>query len=82
MQPDGSVLFKKEMGLEALLASIRVNPRDWRQLCLCGQKGTLVELRLAAASRDRAEQQTYKVTPVPHAGPQPLLMGMSSRPTR
>ncbi|KAK9867753.1 hypothetical protein WJX84_002654 [Apatococcus fuscideae] len=58
---DGSVLFKKEMGLEALLASIRVNPRDWRQLCLCGQKGTLVELRLAAASRDRAEQQTYKV---------------------
>ncbi|KAK9863395.1 hypothetical protein WJX84_011255 [Apatococcus fuscideae] len=58
---DGSVLFKKELGAEALLASIRVNPRDARHLCLCGQKGTLVEMRLAAASRDKAEQQTYKV---------------------
>lgn len=61
VQPDGSVLLKKELGAEALLASIRVNPRDARHLCLCGQKGTLVEMRLAAASRDKAEQQTYKV---------------------
>lgn len=38
-----------------------MDPSDARRLCLCGQKGSLIVLRLTGMARDRVEQQTYKV---------------------
>ncbi|KAK9829709.1 hypothetical protein WJX72_007460 [[Myrmecia] bisecta] len=57
----GGVVWKKDFGAEQLLASIKVNPTDMRHICLCGQKGSIVVLRLVNMARDKVEQQTYKV---------------------
>ena len=54
-------LWKRDFGPEAALCAVRVDPSDARRLCLCGQKGSLIVLRLTNMARDRVEQQTYKV---------------------
>ena len=54
-------LWKRDFGPEASLCAVRVDPSDARRLCLCGQKGSLIVLRLTNMARDRVEQQTYKV---------------------
>lgn len=55
------MLWKREFGAEAQLASICVDPSDARRLVLCGARGTLIVLRLTNMARDRTEQQQYKV---------------------
>lgn len=54
-------LWKKDFGPEAALCAVKVDPSDARRLCLAGQKGSLIVLRLTGMARDRVEQQTYKV---------------------
>lgn len=57
----GSVLWRKDFGAEHALTSIKVDPTDWRHMCLCGAKGSIIVLRLVNLGRDKVEQQTYKV---------------------
>jgi hypothetical protein len=38
-----------------------VDPSDSRRLVLCGQRGSLIVLRLNHMARDKVEQQQYKV---------------------
>ena len=59
--PGNTCLWKRDFGPEAALCAVRVDPSDARRLCLCGQKGSLIVLRLTNMARDRVEQQTYKV---------------------
>ncbi|BDA45713.1 probable WD repeat-containing protein 11 at C-terminar half [Coccomyxa sp. Obi] len=54
-------LWRKDFGAEAALASVRVDPGDARRLVLCGQRGSLIVLKLNNMARDRVEQQQYKV---------------------
>lgn len=54
-------LWKKDFGGEAALLAVRVDPTDARRLVLCGQKGSLIVLKLLKLARDRVEQQQYKV---------------------
>ena len=54
-------MWKKDFGPEAALCAVRTDPSDARRLCLCGQRGSLIVLRLTNMARDRVEQQTYKV---------------------
>ena len=57
----GSVLWRKDFGLDHALTTIKVDPTDWRHLCLCGSKGSIIVLRLVNLGRDKVEQQSYKV---------------------
>ena len=57
----GSVLWRKDFGAEHALSSIKVDPTDWRHMCLCGAKGSIIVLRLVNLGRDKVDQQTYKV---------------------
>ena len=61
MPAAGSVLWRKDFGVEHALSSIKVDPTDWRHMCLCGAKGSIIVLRLVNLNKDRVEQQTYKV---------------------
>ena len=61
MYAAGSVLWRKDFGAEHALTTIKVDPTDWRHLCLCGAKGSIIVLRLVNLGRDRVEQQSYKV---------------------
>ena len=61
MRAGNTCLWKRDFGPEAALCAVRVDPSDARRLCLCGQKGSLIVLRLTNMARDRVEQQTYKV---------------------
>lgn len=54
-------LWRKDFGAEAALASVRVDPADGRRLVLCGQRGSLIVLKLNNMARDRVEQQQYRV---------------------
>lgn len=54
-------LWRKDFGADAALASVRVDPGDARRLVLCGQRGSLIVLKLNNMARDRVEQQQYKV---------------------
>ncbi|KAL3161421.1 hypothetical protein ABBQ32_010311 [Trebouxia sp. C0010 RCD-2024] len=56
-----SVLWRKDFGLDHALTTIKVDPTDWRHLCLCGSKGSIIVLRLVNLGRDKVEQQSYKV---------------------
>lgn len=38
-----------------------MDPTDWRHMCLCGAKGSIIVLRLVNLGRDKVEQQSYKV---------------------
>ena len=40
---------------------MQVDPTDWRHMCLCGSKGSIIVLRLLNLGRDKVEQQSYKV---------------------
>ena len=40
---------------------MQVDPTDWRHMCLCGAKGSIIVLRLVNLGRDKVEQQSYKV---------------------
>ena len=55
------MLWRKDFGAEHALGSIQVDPTDWRHVCLCGAKGSIVVLRMLNLARDKVEQQTYKV---------------------
>ncbi len=55
------MLWRKDFGAEHALTSIKVDPTDWRHMCLCGAKGSIIVLRLVNLGRDKVEQQTYKV---------------------
>ena len=57
----GSTLWRKDFGAEHALTSIKVDPTDWRHMCLCGAKGSIIVLRLVNLGRDKVEQQSYKV---------------------
>lgn len=57
----GAVLWRKDFGAEHALSSIQVEPTDWRHVCLCGAKGSIIVLRMLNLARDKVEQQTYKV---------------------
>ncbi len=61
MFPGNAALWRKDFGAEAALASVRVDPGDARRLVLCGQRGSLIVLKLGNMARDRVEQQQYKV---------------------
>ena len=47
------VVWKKELGAEQALASIKVDPTDWRHICLCGAKGSIVVLRLTNMAQNK-----------------------------
>lgn len=55
------MLWRKDFGAEHALGSIQVDPTDWRHVCLCGAKGSIIVLRMLNLARDKVEQQTYKV---------------------
>ena len=61
MPAANAVLWRKDFGTEHALSSIKVDPTDWRHMCLCGAKGSIIVLRLVNLGRDKVEQQTYKV---------------------
>ena len=46
-------MWKKELGAEQALASIKVDPTDWRHICLCGAKGSIVVLRLTNMAQNK-----------------------------
>lgn len=43
----GGIVWKKEFGAEASLASICVDPSDARRICVAGNRGSLTVLRFA-----------------------------------
>ena len=47
------MVWKKELGAEQALASIKVDPTDWRHICLCGAKGSIVVLRLTNMAQNK-----------------------------
>lgn len=53
--------YKKDFGAEPQLASLKVSPTDRRHLCLCGQRGSIIVLRLINLAKEKVEQQQYKV---------------------
>ena len=57
----GAVLWRKDFGADHALSSIQVDPTDWRHVCVCGAKGSIIVMRLLNLARDKVEQQTYKV---------------------
>ena len=57
----GAVLWRKDFGADQALSSIQVDPTDWRHVCVCGAKGSIIVMRMLNLARDKVEQQTYKV---------------------
>lgn len=55
------MLWRKDFGADQALSSIRVDPTDWRHVCVCGAKGSIIVMRMLNLARDKVEQQTYKV---------------------
>ena len=47
------MVWKKELGAEQALATIKVDPTDWRHICLCGAKGSIVVLRLTNLAQNK-----------------------------
>ena len=41
MPAANAVLWRKDFGTEHALSSIKVDPTDWRHMCLCGAKGSI-----------------------------------------
>ena len=49
------MVWKKEFGADMGLCAIQTDPLDAQRLCLCGDKGTLIVMRLVDLARDRSE---------------------------
>ena len=47
------MVWKKDLALDLAVSSIQIAPTDCRRLCLCGEKGSLVVMRLLDLTRDR-----------------------------
>ena len=52
-------MWKKDLALDLAVSSIQVAPTDCRRLCLCGEKGSLVVMRLLDLTRDRCEDSLH-----------------------
>ena len=60
MHAANAVLWRKDFGAEHALSSIKVDPTDWRHMCLCGAKGSIIVLRLVNIGRDKVDMSSSK----------------------